>query len=110
MITRYPSLADAALSVCPTAIVSFTGDDINTMQWSDLNTATQPTKEAIETEYTRMVDEYNSMEYSRLRKREYLQLNQFEMQYDDALNGTTTWQDAILAIKNKYPKPTGSEE
>lgn len=108
MITRYPSLADAALSICPTAIVSFIGEDISTMQWSDLNTATQPTNEEIVNEYTRMINEYNSMEYSRLRKREYLKLNQFELQYNDSVNGTTTWIDAIEAIKLKYPKPEGN--
>ena len=31
--------------------------------------------------------------------------DQLEMQYDDKLNGTTTWDDAIEAIKAKYPKP-----
>lgn len=39
------------------------------------------------------------------RKQEYEKLNQFEMQYDDLINNTTTWKDAISAIKGKYPKP-----
>ena len=39
------------------------------------------------------------------RKAEYDKLNQDEMRFDDLVNGTTTWQDAIIAIKNKYPKP-----
>jgi len=30
---------------------------------------------------------------------------QLDMQYHDAVNGTTTWKDAVLAIKAKYPKP-----
>jgi hypothetical protein len=29
---------------------------------------------------------------------------QMDMQYWDAINGTTTWQDAINAVKTKYPK------
>lgn len=29
---------------------------------------------------------------------------QLDMQYWDAVNGTTTWQDTINAIKAKYPK------
>lgn len=40
------------------------------------------------------------------RKRAYDKLNQFEMQFDDAINGTTTWKDAIVAIKEEFPKPT----
>jgi hypothetical protein len=48
--------------------------------------------------------EYDAQEYARNRKSEYDALNQLEMQYDDEENGTTTWKDAIAAIKTKYPK------
>ena len=47
---------------------------------------------------------WDSQEYARNRKAEYDALNQFEMQYDDEVNGTTTWKDAITAIRKKYPK------
>ncbi len=47
---------------------------------------------------------WDSQEYARNRKEEYDALNQFEMQYDDEVNGTTTWKDAITAIRKKYPK------
>jgi|TARA_R110000737_G_scaffold346913_1_gene377392 hypothetical protein len=30
--------------------------------------------------------------------------DQLDMQYKDAVNGTTTWKDAIAAIKAKYTK------
>jgi hypothetical protein len=49
--------------------------------------------------------EWNTKKYARNRKAEYDALNQFEMQYDDKEDGTTTWEDAIAAIKTKYPKP-----
>ena len=55
-------------------------------------------------EITRLQAEYDSQEYARNRKAEYDQLNQFEMQYDDQQNGTTTWVDAINDIKARYPK------
>jgi hypothetical protein len=42
--------------------------------------------------------------YSDKRKEEYDKLNQFEMQFDDQRDGTTTWVDAINGIKDKYPK------
>ena len=48
---------------------------------------------------------YDAQAYSRLRKVEYNLLNQDEMRYDDLVNGTTTWQDAIAAIKLANPKP-----
>ena len=31
--------------------------------------------------------------------------DQLDMQYKDAINGTTTWKDHIAAVKAKYPKP-----
>jgi hypothetical protein len=42
--------------------------------------------------------------YKEDRKLEYDKLNQFEMQFDDQRDGTTTWVDAINGIKDKYPK------
>jgi len=32
--------------------------------------------------------------------------DQLDMQYKDAINGTTTWKDHIAAVKSKYPKPS----
>tara|TARA_Y100000114_G_scaffold24254_1_gene19964 strand:- start:1291 stop:1608 length:318 start_codon:yes stop_codon:yes gene_type:complete len=31
--------------------------------------------------------------------------DQLDMQYKDAVNGTTTWKDHVAAVKAKYPKP-----
>jgi|TARA_Y100000294_G_scaffold172464_1_gene187247 hypothetical protein len=31
--------------------------------------------------------------------------DQLDMQYHDKVDGTTTWEDAIQAVKDKYPKP-----
>ena len=44
-------------------------------------------------------------QYQRDRKEAYFHLNQFELQYDDMMDGGTRWDDAIQAIKEKYPKP-----
>ena len=48
--------------------------------------------------------EYDSQEYARNRKKEYNQLNQFEMQFDDDRDSTTTWVDKINEIKGRHPK------
>jgi ribosome-interacting GTPase 1 len=43
--------------------------------------------------------------YKLSRAKEYPSIQeQMDMQYWDAINGTTTWQDAINAVKTKYPK------
>lgn len=43
--------------------------------------------------------------YAEKREREYPSIpDQLDMQYHDTVNNTTTWKDAIKAIKDKYPK------
>tara|TARA_R110002073_G_scaffold221909_1_gene382134 strand:- start:483 stop:797 length:315 start_codon:yes stop_codon:yes gene_type:complete len=64
----------------------------------------QPTNSAIETAHNEWKAEYDSQEYARKRKAEYDQLNQFEMQFDDKKNSTTTWVDKINEIKGRHPK------
>jgi len=47
-----------------------------------------------------------SIQYKRDRGAEYPSLaDQADMQFHDAVDGTTTWQDAIQAVKDAYPKP-----
>ena len=44
-------------------------------------------------------------DYATLRSQEYpSREEQFDMQFHDRVNGTTTWRDTIQAIKDKYPK------
>lgn len=41
------------------------------------------------------------------RKRSYPSIQeQLDLQYWDAVNGTTKWKEAITAVKTKYPKPS----
>jgi len=47
----------------------------------------------------------DALTYAEKRKAKYDLLNQDEMRYDDVKNSTTTWVDAIDAIKAEYPKP-----
>ena len=64
----------------------------------------QPTQAEIDAEVIRLQAVYDSQAYARNRKAEYDQLNQFEMQFDDNRDGTTTWVDAINDIKARFPK------
>ena len=44
--------------------------------------------------------------YQELRAASYPSLaDQADMQFHDAVDGTTTWKDAIQAVKDTYPKP-----
>ena len=50
-------------------------------------------------------DRIEAMTYADYRAAEYPGIgDQMDMQYWDGINGTTTWADAIKAVKDKYPK------
>ena len=62
-------------------------------------------KDLITVEVTRLQAEYDSKQYSRDRAEAYPTLTQqADMAYWDRQNGTTTLDDAITAVKDKYPK------
>jgi hypothetical protein len=94
------TIVDALQSLKPNAEWTLRGD---VLEWLD-SSQTEPTQSEIDAEVIRLQAEYDSQEYARNRKAEYDQLNQFELISDDSINGTTTHKDAILAIKDKYPK------
>ena len=90
----------AIQSLRPKAELTVRGTEI---EWLDTE-QTQPTDSEIQAEILRLQTEYDNNQYARDRKARYDSLNQFEMQYDDLVNGTTTWKDAINAIKAEIPK------
>ena len=71
------------------------------MAWCESNK--MPQEAPIPFGYSTM-EEYEADEWKRNRIIEYNNLNQLEMQFDDDANSTTTWKDAIAAIKAKWPK------
>ena len=73
------------------------------IEWHDL-VQTEPTQSEIDAEVIRLQAVYDSQAYARNRKAEYDQLNQFEMQFDDDRDSTTTWVDTINEIKGRHPK------
>ena len=99
---------DALISLAPTAIwrVEKPVDGPENIVWIE---GTRPSAAAIAAEITRLQADYDSKEYQRKRAAEYPSIaNQMDMQYWDSVNGTTTWQTAINAVKAKYPKPEGA--
>jgi hypothetical protein len=79
------------------------GGDWSTIKWDANNPDDCPTEAEIATkaEELRVADIYRKP-----RKKEYPAIkDQLDMIYHDQVNGTTTFKDAIEAIKAKYPKP-----
>ena len=100
MLNEKPTLSDAIVSLGIEGGWKIKEGKI-VKWWAD---EAQPSDSAIDTKLTELIAEYNAQEYSRNRKAEYDALNQLEMQFDDKEDGTTTWEDAIKAIKAKWPK------
>jgi len=95
------STTDALQSLKPGAEWVLRGD---VLEWLD-GSQTEPTALELSNEVTRLQGVYDGQAYARTRKAKYDLLNQDEMRFDDQANSTTTWVDAINAIKAAHPKP-----
>ena len=102
-----PTITDAIRSLASGTATAFSVTD-NLLDGWDISEVksgvTRPTDADIATELTRLQTVYDSQAYARNRKAEYDQLNQFEMQFDDDRDSTTTWVDKINEIKGRHPK------
>jgi len=79
------------------------GNGVYIKEWN--SDQPQPSAAEIEQAHTEWQAEYNANQYARDRASAYPSLqDQADMQYWDAVNGTTTWQDAIAKVKADYPK------
>jgi hypothetical protein len=99
------TIKDALVSLYPSKTWGWYGGDYpySGLDWRE-DSITQPTEDELNTEVVRLQAAYDAQAYARSRKAKYNLLNQDEMRYDDLINSTTTWQDAIAAIKQEYPK------
>jgi hypothetical protein len=91
----------AIQKINPTAEVSVSGDDINTIEWH--NGTTPISKADIEAKMVEVQADYDAKQYQ--RDRIYPSIGeQLDMQYWDKVNGTTTWKDAVAKVKSDNPK------
>jgi hypothetical protein len=97
------TIIKSILKINPTAQVSISADDINTLVWEN-GTTPIPANEIL-AKQQELITEYNSKQYQRDRAKDYPSIQeQLDMQYWDKINGTNKWQQAINAVKQKYPK------
>jgi hypothetical protein len=94
-------MRDTAIRNTHSTVVSINGDTDATDSQGNVVTLDET---LITAEVTRLQDIYDSLAYARSRKQEYDKLNQWEMQFDDNRDGTTTWVDSINEIKVRFPK------
>jgi hypothetical protein len=97
------NIVNAILSINPNASVTVNADDINQINW--LNGTTPIPANEILAKQQELIAEYNSKQYQRDRAKEYPSIQeQLDLQYWDKINNTNKWEEAINAVKNKYPK------
>jgi len=97
------NIIKAIQKINPTAQVSVSGDDINSIVWEN-GTTPIPANEIL-AKQQELITEYNSNQYQRDRAKDYPSIQeQLDLQYWDKINGTNKWQQAINAVKQKYPK------
>jgi hypothetical protein len=97
------NIINSIVAINPTAQVSVSADDINQITWHN-GTTPIPANEIL-AKQQELITEYNSNKYQRDRAKDYPSIqDQLDMQYWDKINGTNKWQQAINAVKQKYPK------
>lgn len=75
-------------------------------QWEIVERYTAEERAIKEAEKAEAAAKWAATEYQRQRAAAYPSLaDQMDMQYWDAVNATNKWQEAIAAVKAKYPKP-----
>ncbi len=96
-------IAKAIKAINNSAEFSINADDINQITWHN-GTPPIPANEIL-AKQQELIAEYNAKQYQRDRAKDYPSIqDQLDMQYWDKINGTNKWQQAINAVKQKYPK------
>ena len=99
-------LTKALTSLYPGSSWSLNGDNYSGLDWHDTNDSPKPSQAELEAECDRLHQVWINNQYQRDRVQEYPPItNQLDMLYWDKVNGTNNWEQAIQAVKDKYPKP-----
>jgi hypothetical protein len=97
------TITKSILAINSKAEVVVHGNDVNRIEWHN-GTTPIPANEIL-AKQQELITEYNSNQYQRDRAKDYPSIQeQLDMQYWDKINGTNKWQQAINAVKQKYPK------
>ena len=107
-VLKGTAMVEAIIALCPNCTWSITGDEqlFSDLIWDESNEVDPPTEEEVAAKTEEIRAERLATAYQRKRKKEYNKLNQYELMFDDKINGTTKWQEAINEIKARYPKPS----
>lgn len=99
-------IVDALQTLAPGAEWSLTGDEYSGLNWISIDIS-KPSSDDLDIEVIRLQEEYDALEYQRLRAPEYPPLADYVdgiVKEDQAQ--VDAYIAACLAVKEKYPKPT----
>lgn len=100
-MSRVFDITHALVNLAPNAMWVHRGTGYEGLEW--LDSSTPPTEAEVNAEIQRLQDEYDYLEYQRLRKDAYPSFaDQFDLLYH---GGYDAWKAAIDEVKNQYPKP-----
>ena len=109
------TIEDAIFAINPNAAYKSTPpDNVDGITW--LFGTTPISKEDLEAKKVELQAESDALQYQRDRNPDdddkvhatnfYPSIgDQLDMQYHDKKDGTTTWEDAVQAVKDAHPKP-----
>jgi hypothetical protein len=96
-----PLLSDAIIKIRPNSAFILENEDLSRLEWKD-NSISPPNVDEINFEYSKLLQEYESYDYWRNRKKEYPKIeDQLDILYHQGYDG---WKKIIQEIKDKYPK------
>jgi hypothetical protein len=98
-------ITHALMSLVPSAQWTLTGSSLEGLTWLSEDIE-QPSEKDIYAELVRLQNEYDALEYQRLRAAEYPPMEDY---LDGIVKGDQEQIDAYInacqAVKDKYPKP-----
>ena len=101
-------IANSIHAINPSAEFQYSREDISTLKW--LNGTTPISQVDIEAKQVELKADYDAKQYQRDRTVQperggYPSIgDQMDMLWHDKKDGTTTWEDAVQAIKDANPK------
>jgi len=103
-------IINSIIALNPDAQITVDNDSVDQIIWHDGN-PTNITKAQILAKQVELKSAFDALQYQRDRTyiigtNTYPSIgDQLDMMWHDKKDGTTTWEDAIQAVKDAHPKP-----
>tara|TARA_R100000687_G_scaffold63006_1_gene50958 strand:- start:22 stop:333 length:312 start_codon:yes stop_codon:yes gene_type:complete len=97
-------IATAIIAINPDAKASVNAEDFEQITWYDGTVVIS--KADIQAKQAELQTAYDAKQYKRDREIKYpTWQDQMDMMWHDKKDDTTTWEDAVQAVKDAHPKP-----